>query len=294
MNITTCTFHNVLGPSVELNTDRMPLKVFETSVDTRQDDRPKVSQHGTWPVFTYEGRRTFDLEGDIVGQDTADYTRRRMELVSAFTPAPEFGYRYVGTLNLGIDGINELMSIECGINGLPLAPVDASTGAPDVGPYMISLVADNPILYGANPQVFATGTPVGGVGGRTYPMTYNYHYLAGGGTGDTLVTNNGAVAVKPVVVINGPSSGQSLTITIGTQQLTLSLDGLILGDGEYVVIDFENRTVTTNSGGSAYWAIGRDTTWWAIPPGTYTVTYRAGTALAPSHAEITLKNGYMI
>lgn len=293
MNLYYCKFTNVLGPSTELNTDRTPMHVFETQVETRHDDRPKVSQHGNWPVFTYRGKRTFMMEGDILAHDTSDYMQVRMNILSAFMPAPEYGYRHTGTLDLGIDGINEIISIDCNPDGLPITPAGVDM-PPDVGGYQINLIADNPVLFGAAPQTFITGTPVGGVGGRTYPMTYNYHYLAGGGTGDTIVTNLGSVSVYPVVKIDGPSSGQSITITVAGVNYTMAFDGVVLGVGEYMLIDFQNRTVTSNSGGSLYHMIAPGSIWWSIPPGTYTVTYRAGTALAPSHAEISISNGYMI
>lgn len=293
MNIATMIFEGVSGNSVVLNTDtEYPVNGFEMEIDSRQEEQAKVADHGVWESRTYLGQRRITIEGAILGNGPADYMQKRINLMQAFVPIPERGNLKVGTLRLQIDGINEEIRCDCNLDGMPTIPVGVDT--PDLSEFQIQLVAIDPFFYSLAKLVASTGTPTGGGGGLTFNFTLPFTFASGGGSGDVIVNNVGNVSTFPVVVIYGPCSAPLISLINGSTVYTLAFEGLVLGSGESITIDFRKRTVTTNTGGSVYHKVMSGSTWWRIPPGSYTVSYRAATAAAPSHADIFIANAYMI
>lgn len=280
------------GSSITLDDDTYPMTLYDSQVETVTEERARPSQHGLFPTYTYMGKRTFHMEGDIFGSDTTDFINKRIALMAPFVPVPEYGFKAVGTLVVRYTGLSEAVQSLCFLDGLPAIPLEALS--PARGTYAISLQTFDPIMYGSDAIVAKTGLP-GGSGGFVFPITFPLSFSLGtGGGGDVQVTNSGNAAVYPTVTIFGPCTTPTLTLRALGSTFQMVLDGLTLAVGEYVVLDFRNRTVTSSTLGSAYNYVQTGSVWWQIPPGTSTVTYTAFSASTGSHAEISYSNGYMV
>jgi hypothetical protein len=281
------------GLNVFLNDDTYPMQTFDSSVDTLTEEDARPNVHGLFPTYTYMQKRVIHMEGDIFGADFNDFIIKRQQLIGPFIPQPELGFKSSGQLIVKYSGLNEAVVAECYLDGLPQVPLEALS--PSRGTYAITLQCFDPILYGANQLVVKTGLP-GASGGFVFPITFPLNFTLGqGGGGVVNVTNSGNASVYPVATIYGPCVSPSLVLKLTSgAQLTITLTGLQLNTGDYVVLDFKNRTVTTNTQGSAYSFLQAGSVWWQIPPGTSQVTFLAFDASGAAHAEIAYSNGYML
>ena len=279
------------GASISLNDDVYPLTTYDSQVETATEERLRPSQHGLFPTYTYMGKRTFHMEGDIFGSDTADFISKRIALLAPFVPVPEYGFQSIGTLVVKYTGLSEPVQAECFPDGLPAVPLEALS--PSRGTFAISLQTFDPIMYGSNPIVAKSGLPAGG-GGFTFPITFPFTFPGPGGGGDINVTNSGNAAVYPIITVFGPCTSPSLTLKAFGQSFLFALTGIQLNTGDFAIIDFKARTVTTNTQGSAYAYVTPGSSWWQIPPGTSTISFSAFSASGAAHAEVQFSNGYMV
>ena len=291
--IDSIVFFGNNGQTIVLNDDTYPLQLFDSTVETVTDERARPSQHGLYNTYTFMGKRIVHMEGDIFAADSFDLLLKRQHLIGPFIPTPELGNRSVGYLEVKYTGLQEIVSCECYLDGLPQAPIEGLS--PSRGTFAITLQAFDPTLYGTTPLSAQTGAPGGGSGGVSFPITFPVTFAAGaGGAGDVLLTNGGNAAVFPTVVISGPCKDPSITIHQGDNDYTLGFTGIILDANATLTIDFKNRTVISNTLGSAYSYVVPGSTWWQIPPGTWTISFRAFSAASGCNATINYANAYML
>src|SRR3954471_15313655 len=107
MNLASCIFEGNSGQIVSFNSDMIPIETFETTVETRREDRPKIREHGSWSTNTYYGSRSIHMEGQVLANNPGQAMTMRMNIIGALTPVPELGYTSVGLLRFMIDGIPE-------------------------------------------------------------------------------------------------------------------------------------------------------------------------------------------
>lgn len=121
--------------------------------------------------------------------------------------------------------------------------------------FLLALIAADPRIYATTASSLTT-------------VAYNANHTA---------TNDGSEFAPPQSLrIFGPSSGTAtspqITRTWNGQVVYTKLTGLTLGVGEYVDVDFINKTVTKNTGANLYayydWTVS---SWWALGPGSNTV-----------------------
>lgn len=280
------------GQSVVLNDDTYPLQMFDSTVETQTDERLRPAQHGLFNTYTFMGKRVVHMEGDIFAASSADFLVKRQRLIGPFIPTPEYGSRSVGYLQIKYTGLSETITCECYLDGLPQAPLEALS--PSRGTFAVTLQAFDPTLYGTTPLSAQSGVPGGG-GGVSFPITFPVTFSGGSsGNGDVNVTNVGNASVFPTIVITGPCVDPSLTLHTPNQDYTLSFSGIVIDANQTLTIDMKNRTVLSNTLGSAYSYVVPGSSWWAIPPGTWTVSFRAFNASSGCKATINYTNAYML
>lgn len=122
--------------------------------------------------------------------------------------------------------------------------------------FQVSLVAADPRIYAAaiNEARINPGTPL-------------------------TVRNNGSIRTQPVATIYGPTSGTMNTIVLQNQTTGESMifaPAYALGVGQYIVLDFANKTVTRENGTNIYDQIQFATSaWWQVEPGDNPISFTA-------------------
>jgi hypothetical protein len=110
--------------------------------------------------------------------------------------------------------------------------------------------------------------------GRTYPLTFNRTYPAGGGTGPISgrIQTNGDLGVKPTLTVYGPIEGATITFetVVSSQRFAIVFEpGYIIDPTAFVVVDTTNKTAYLNGDPSRPVMADLDwihSNWPVIPP----------------------------
>lgn len=113
------------------------------------------------------------------------------------------------------------------------------------------------------------------VAGRTYNLTFPRTYPAGQApVGGTILLNQGTLETYPVVRLYGPFT--DAVIRNSTLDKMIKLEAVALAAGNFVEIDFRNRTVLLNGdiNGSYYQYVNwLQSEWWELQMGQNLITF---------------------
>lgn len=237
------------------------------------------SKHGGKIISQYYDKRRLVL-GGVIAQDTlTDFMTLREELSQAFSFLGE-----EKTIQLTTSDGKQLQFDAIAISELRITQ---EPGTITSASWEIELELEDPIIYS---QTEHSGTAYVAVvgGGTPIPLTIPVD-LSGGVTGDLTVTNNGNAAVFPSSVrLYGP--GTNFVIQNNTTIEAIQLN-TTLSDGEYVDLDFKNRTAYKNGSTNVYGHING--TWWQIQPGSNQIVLVVQSGdNENTRAEISWRDGY--
>lgn len=229
------------------------------------ENQPRPRQHGEWPDDEYAGARVIDLTVHVVSSTAAELADDLEALAAAFAPASEGPVPVVWQQP----------------NGRRYVRAHQFRAAPDApwwpGAHAVvacQMVAPDPALYDDPESSASIGLPSSS-GGRTYPRTYPMTY-GGVGTGGLLTaTNDGTWATRNIVArIDGPVTNPLIQLNKAdgtTRRLNIAGE---LAAGEYLLLDFDTRTVLLGGTVSRYsWLTERE--WFELEPGDNEVEFAA-------------------
>jgi hypothetical protein len=228
---------NKLGftPGIDINAVTngagISVRSFETSIELRGSERPKVAQEGNYDEYTYAGKRLITFEGDILGTTAADYWTRRLAFVKEITHQYTFSKNPVLALQMDMapSFLAEDLNADCRVESWLESPLG---------------------LAGATLS--------------TYRLTLksNFPYFRGGSNSQTVTPGAGAVALSalagnapnpPVLTITGPITNPVISLQGGT---AFNFNGVSLTAGQTIVVDVLKRTMTHSGGTNLYAVIG--------------------------------------
>lgn len=287
--IETITLTNLVNSqSFVFNDDNCPLNMWTMDVDLRQEDRERPLEHGLYPSYTYYGKRLFHGEGALLDDTPTGYMQRRLQLHSALVIPPRSGVRAPYRLDMRYAGIVPTLRAFATLDSYPELPMAVPNWS--LTEFFISLKSFDPLLYDAA-QRSTTATTPSIVPGGSFPLTFPIHFF--GSTGSTqLSTNGGNIVTYPTATIYGPVTNPRLYNV--TKNEIVRFDGLILGSGDAVTVDFKERVAISSAGGNLYGSITNDSTFWTLEPGDTQWTFTADAAASPSRAVLTWNDAYML
>jgi hypothetical protein len=166
-------------------------------------------------------------------------------------------------------------------------------------------VAADPVARDPNTQTVTAWPGASSAQGRTYPLTFNRTYPAGGaGPAAGTISSPGDVAVRPLLRIYGPITGAQVTIlpVLGGQgdanYRVWLLGGYIIDAGHWVDIDTAARTAYRDSDhtqpvlNQIDWV---NTAWPALRPNpqTWQLTMTGGNTTGASQVQAIFNDGYL-
>ena len=141
-------------------------------------------------------------------------------------------------------------------------------------PMFIGFEAPDPRISGAE-QNSESITLATFTGGATFNATFNLSF--GTGSSGTVVLNNaGNFNANPVVRFNGPLTDPKLTNSTAGSYVELA--GLTLASGEYVDVDFRERSILKGGSTSVYNTLTNTSTWWTLAPGDNNLVFSAASS----------------
>lgn len=274
------------GASIFLHDEHWPFSDYSTEVDVRMDEEDRAGDWGIHETYTFLGKRLHHIEGDLLAEDSADYWRRRMDFIQAITPSKS--QRVFGKLRLELEGIYEETWCYCTLDGWPELPLAALS--PSAGRFLVTFKSYDPRLYGSYLNEVSLDNPsTSGV--RVYPKVYDWSYS---GLSTQNLANAGNAPTLPTVTIYGPATNPRILLrNENSGQPYVQVDTVVLA-GEYITIDFTEKTARSQYGVDIYNKINGISSWWEMQAGNNEVMFLADGSDSSTRAVVQWYNAYMI
>lgn len=155
--------------------------------------------------------------------------------------------------------------------------------------YLIQLTAGDPLFYstdGGDVQTAIVNLQAQ-TGGYVTPYDLPVDWASG--AQPTIVTNSGDAQVFPVIELHDEAHNPRITNQTTGETFGLNIS---MADGDVIVIDMGNRTVTFN-GSNIMGNRTDDSTWWGLTPGDNSIVLISATSDDNVYAELQWRNGVM-
>lgn len=154
-------------------------------------------------------------------------------------------------------------------------------------PFKIELLASDPTIYSSQNAVVPITVPKVSGGGFTMPFDMPIVFAAG--AQPTTVTNEGTVAVYPIIALTGLMTNPVITNT--TTELFLGLN-ITTASTDEVIINMQQRTVLLN-GSSIFGDVTAGSSWWSLMPGGNAISLTSASGSDTVSSTVTWQSGYM-
>lgn len=142
---------------------------------------------------------------------------------------------------------------------------------------VVELTANDPLIYSSTLKTATAGLP-SPTAGATFNATFNLAFGASTG-GSLAVQNAGNYITAPVFTIQGPMTNPAVAFSSTGQFMQFNIT---LGASDVFVVDMGARTVTLNGTAGRFNTIITGSTWWGIPPGTWSIGVSSSDATSVS------------
>lgn len=226
--------------------------------DVRTQVTDREADHGAWMGPVYLGSRPITLAGTIAAPDTASLDVAVEQLLAACSLTDT-------TLTVW-----ESTPKQCTVrrSGKPVVKRETST----IATWSLMVTAADPRRYGTDEHVTQLYLPMSS-GGLSFPITSPLTIPATVVSGDADLPNDGTIGSRPRILIYGPVSQPSITVTLSDGSTSTLLYGDDIAAGDWVDLDCDVRTAYYNSQSSRRSRLSGD--WPEIPPGGATLAFRA-------------------
>ena len=244
------------------------LRGLDDLPELRTSDTPRPQDHGEYPGIDYAAGRTVDVALTVTAATDAAFRAAIQALEDA---------TILRTAETALSFQNPGMASPRRVNARP-----RRRSIPNdwdhvfrIGRVALQFHATDPRVYDDNQSSSSTAAATSG-GGRTYNRVYNLTYAAGGAGGSITATNNGNFPTRPTARIDGPVTDPRIeNVTAGK---FLQFSGLTLAAGDWLDIDFANRTVLLNGTASRYGFLTSTSSFWELAPGANEIKFTSGSA----------------
>lgn len=229
----------------------------------RSLDIPKSRQNGAWAGLNYYDERVFVLNLQVFGAALSlPYETVVASVGTAFQsitdPNGQLPFEFI------LPDWTESRIITC-------RPTKGSTPinrtfSQYVADIPIEMTASDPLIYSSTLHSNSAGLP-SPTAGLTFPVTFNVTFGASTG-GSMIVVNAGNYITAPTFTIRGPVTNPTISFPSTGQFMTFAIT---LTSSDTLVVNMAARTVTLNGTANRYNTIVTGSSWFGIPPGTWSI-----------------------
>jgi hypothetical protein len=249
------------------------------SAPKRVSINARAQQIGGWDATGFDGPRQIEVEG-VVLADTPQDAAARADALAALSPRT--------IQRFSVD--NETLGLRWCMARVTVGPepewIDDSSFA-----YSLTLIAPDPLKYGAENFGQAPFAAAVSGTGLVYPLAYPLDYgVAPGITpGSVACANAGTASYWPTLRIDGPVRNPVVSLVETGDWIRY---GGTIADGQHLDIDCANRRVTIgDTPVSVRSKVTSYGSWLAVPPGGGSVAVTADTAGANSALSVWSREG---
>jgi hypothetical protein len=248
----------------------------------RVSDRTRPFQHGSFFGPEYIDARPIQIDLTIRGDDDEDCMANVDALVEAWyiDARADQDYDVQTTLSVKLPGQDERF-----LYGRPRrSSIDISRIIAGKATATLEFLASDPRWLGSilNEATLNVAEPASG---RGYDRGFDYGY-GGGSSNAVTCTNEGNFPTTPTLRLDGPLTNPSVANETTGKSLELTYTLLT---GEYLEIDFRDRTILLNGTASRYYTKSGD--WWELIAGDNTV--RLSTDSGDGNATLSWRDAWL-
>lgn len=246
-----------------------------------RENRPAMD--GQIDYASLLGERLMALKGKILASSISERDSRRQPLLNAFKEDGIYDW-----LKWQVPG-QVAKQIYCKVFDLKID--DRYDEDPFIRNFIINLIAIDPRIYSQEEltkTVYIPSTEGGRVYAKTYPKTYGTVQTGG----KIVCTNNGNYSVWPIVKMYGPLSSPKIRNNDdGQKEIQINM---VISDGDYLEVDFLEKTVMLNGTASRYnYLASSPDQWWKINPYNNEIEFRDGGGDITAYAQIIYRYGWI-
>lgn len=234
--------------------------------------------HGARFSNAYYGRRVMSVDGEIIGSSPEDYELKRRAMEEALC-------LYDGVKQLNITTKSGLLlKADVVVNSQFEAPYEA--GKAIRGEFRIELVAPYPFLKSLdenNEEILILNS-----GGGAIPMAIPFSLALGSEVSEP-IENLGNGHAFPTVRIHGTIENPSLINQTSGKTLSITYD--LATDGDYIDLDFYNRTALLNGTTNVMQYVSGE--WWTLAPGENSIKLTVASAGSAAKAAFEWNDSYL-
>lgn len=247
-------------------------------------DRNILSSHGIHPGRDYLGKRAVTLVLEIDARTPELHADLFGRLATAFRPgADEAPVRFKIP---GIAGGHEALFYARSRKRSAPISLDWLYGLPMV---TVELEASDPRLYSSLSSIF-TGSLGGSSEGLKFPLLMPAQFGAID-TGDRIqCPNSGSFPVAPLVRINGAATNPRLTHIGSGRTFALNLS---IPEGDFVEVDFEERTVLLGGTIHRFSSLAASSRWWSLDPGENEIRFTTDAGTESGHVSVSYRSAWV-
>lgn len=232
----------------------------------RSADKDKLRRHGQYAGDDFLDARTITVTFDLYAATQDDLSSLISELELALAPCSDeqpLVFHIPGVAG----GNTARANARCRRKALPVT-MEYRYGLPQA---IVEFHATDPRLYLNDLQTKQIGLAAN-ASGLTFDATPSFVFGDAASGGYMTVTNQGSFATSPTFRIYGPIENPRIENV--TSEKTFALDIEIV-DGNYIDIDFENRSILENGVASRYSSMTVSSEWFSLEPGDTEIRFTA-------------------
>lgn len=227
----------------------------------RSGNVPKVMSHGALGGKNYYDARVVQFALEIFAPQQHSFENTVAALGNAF-PNMIDPSQMVPLQFLLASTWSEARQLFCRVSK-GVTPLDPTYGAQHAK-VQVEVTAPDPLIYSLTQHTASTGLP-SPTAGLTFPVTFPATFGASTG-GSMQVVNAGNETTYPQITITGPCT--SPIVTLGSAFMR---SNVTLGASDVLVIDMGAGTITLNGTASRQNTETTGSSFFGIPPGTWTI-----------------------
>lgn len=246
--------------------------------DSRQN---RASMDGQIDYGHFLSERLITLEGKIIAKSESDLVIKRQNLENAFIKDGSYNW-----LQYQLSG-QVAKQAYCKVFSKNITETYIEKY---IRPFLVNLIAVDPRIYSQTEHTETVHIPTS-EGGFEFPMAFPLAFGVVQIGGKIIITNDGNYPSHPVLKMHGPLNIPKIkNWNDDAKEIQINL---VVADGSYLEIDFEDKTIMLSGTASRYHYLDTDSEWWEIKPNSNLLEFRDSGGDTDGYCEITFRHSWI-